>query len=158
MILPIMIPIGALLSWLGSCLRSSRDKLRRDSRDPALKDVPIFGFEDLSKLPLPENDAIALAELRIAERDFEAAKHLLINAWLLTAPGPQNELAFLQLKQGFVRLYIAKGERERADRISAMPPLLLDREVQWIVTHPDQPLIAACLESPAAEAERHDES
>lgn len=153
-----ILPIGALMSWLGNLLHASREKLRRDSRDPFLKDLEVFGFGDLSNLPLPENDAFALAELKTREKDYEAAKHLLINAWLMTAPGMASEPAFLRLKEAFVKLYIAKGDQSRAERISLMPTFLLDREVQWIVTHPDQQLASTSLESPSTETEQQHET
>lgn len=101
---------------------------------------------DMDKLPLPENDALALSEKKLVENDFEAAKHLLINAWLLTPTGIASEPAFLRLKEGFIKLYIAKGDKERADRIARMPTMILDKEVQWIVTHPDAQIAGSSVE------------
>ncbi len=122
-------------------MRSMKQKLFRDSRNPYIKpDLKTFGFSDIEKLASPENDAIKLAELRIAEGDFEGAKHQLVLAWLLIPAGPANEPAFLRLRDGFVKLYTAKGEEERALRIQAMPTMLLAREVEWIAKHPEQQL------------------
>lgn len=135
----IIIPIGPLISALGSWFHQLREKLTRDSRNPYIKtDIKTFGFADMHTLPTPENDAVARSAAKIAEKDYETAKHVLINAWLLIPQEGNNDGAFICLKEGFVNLYLAKGEQARAEHIAALPILLLDREIQWIITHPDQ--------------------
>lgn len=135
----LIIPIGPLISALGSWLQEMRQKLTRDSRNPYIKsDVKTIGFGDANRLPSPENDAVAIASARIDEKEYETAKHILINAWLLTPPGIAGENAKLRLKEGFVRLYQAKDDPPRAEKIAGLPILLLDSEIQWIVTHPDE--------------------
>jgi hypothetical protein len=137
MALPYVIPIGPLLSLLGAWFGRLREKVNRDSRLPYLKTEPKpFGFSDADKLPAPENEAVLLSMAKIADNDFEAAKHILVNAWLLMPADQESEMAFLRLREGFANLYLAKGDRARAETIATMPTMLLDREVQWIVTHP----------------------
>lgn len=143
----LMFPIGPILSYLGKWFRENREKLTRDSRNPLIKsDLTTFGFTDKDSLPLPENEAVALAAERISESDFETAKHMLINAWIMTPDGIAGEPAFQRLRQGFVDLYIAKGDTQRAERISQMPTMLLDKEVQWIVTHQDAQIGGSALD------------
>lgn len=135
----LILPIGPFFAALARWFNSARESLRRDSRLPDLASPPIsFGYSDIHKLPSAEKDAIDLAQSRIDENDFEGAKHTLINAWLLLPQTGNNELAYLRLREGFVKLYQAKGETVRAEKIADLPTLLLDREVQWIVTHPDE--------------------
>ncbi|MBX9689710.1 MAG: hypothetical protein K2X27_23580 [Candidatus Obscuribacterales bacterium] len=144
--LTLIIPIGPIISMLSNWLQSAREKLRRDSRLPHLKnEVKVFGFKDALRLPGPANDAVALAELEIARHDFERAKHLLINCWLLCENAKSDQLEFLRLREGFVRLYSQKGEDWRAKKIAEMPISLLDREIQWLVQHPDEQVGASLL-------------
>lgn len=144
-----MIPIGAILSNLSEWVRRMREKRHRDSRNPYIKsDAKTFGFLDFENLPLAENDAVGLAKAKMAENDFSAAKHILVNAWLTTKNSPQNELAFLRLKEGFVDLYQTQGQTERAAYIAGMPVMLIEKEMQWIVEHPDADLGAAVNPSP----------
>lgn len=136
-----MIPIGTVLSSLSKWVRRMRDRLHRDSRNPYIKtDTKTFGFEDMQRLPLTENDAVAISKIKIAEHDYNAARHVLVNAWLTMKVGPENELALLRLKQGFVELYQAKGEADRAAYIDSLPVMLLDGQMQWLADHPDEDL------------------
>lgn len=142
LVMPILlIPIGALLSFVRAWFLPAAKKTKEpiiDVQPYNPVDLQPFGMVEAGKLPLPEYDAVLAAKSKFSEGDFEGAKHLLINTWLMISMNETAELAQLQLKQGFVDLYQAKGDMERAQRISAMPAYLLDREVQWIVTHPDE--------------------
>ena len=137
MALPFVIPIGPLLSMLGRLFHSARRKLLRDSRNPFIRtDEKTFGFSDAERLATLGNSALAEAELRIAAGDFESAKHELVKAWQQVQP--EDHSAFMSLREGFVKLYIARGERDKAERIASLPIIILDREVQRIVTHPHE--------------------
>ena len=139
MAVPCVIPIGPVLSILGAWLRRVRERLSRDHRNPFIKtDIKTFGFTEAHRLPTPENEAVALSQSKTAEKDYEAAKHVLVNAWLLLPSEERSEFAFTRLREGFAGLYLAKGDRQRSKRIASMPILLLDSEVQWIVTHPHE--------------------
>jgi hypothetical protein len=139
MALPFVIPIGPVLSFLGAWFARTRERFFRDSRNPYLKSqVKSFGFTEAHRLPSPTNDAVALSAARIAEKDYESAKNVLITAWLLLPLDDTSELEFMRLREGFANLYLARQDRMRAESIASMPTILLDREVQWIVTHPDE--------------------
>lgn len=136
--LTLIFPIGPWLSMLGKIIESGKRKLTRDSRHPDLKvEAPSFGFSDKEKLPLPENQAIADLETLLADREFQQAKELLINEWVNTPDYGDRELRLLRLKEGIIKLYIARGQTKRAEQISQMPILMLDQEVKLVVTHPE---------------------
>jgi hypothetical protein len=134
---PFVIPIGPLFSFLDRWFRAARERLTRDSRNPYIRtDEKTFGFSDAASLPSIENDAVALAEKHIAAQEFELAKKVLVKAWQLIPS--QDQAAFMRLREGFVKLYAARGETDKAQSIASMPIIILDREVQNIVTHPHE--------------------
>jgi len=136
--LTFILPIGPWLSLLGKLIESGRRKLTRDSRHPELKsEAPSIGFSQRENLPLPENAIVGDLEKLLQAGEFTQAKELLINAWTNSPNYGDKELRLNRLKEGFIKLYIAKGQVKRAERISQMPTLMLDQEVKWIVTHPD---------------------
>jgi len=136
--IPCILPIGPLFAAFGTWLKAFRKRLLRDSRSRDIKDVKIVGFSDLTHLPSPENDAFASAQEKIELNDFESAKKILLDAWISLPPDISSELAYKRLREGFVNLYLARGDNERARKIATLPTILLDRQVQWIVTHPHQ--------------------
>lgn len=141
--------LGSLITLLRKWFNPDREKFTRDSRSPFLKsDVTTFGFTDLDKLPSSVTDALSLSEAKIANKDFATAKQVLINTWLATPSGIASEPAFIRLREGFQKLYIAKGDTARADQIAIMSTLILDQEVQWIVTHPGEEIAGASFDRP----------
>jgi hypothetical protein len=132
------LPIGPLFAAFGSWLKSFRKRILRDSRSQDIKDVKIIGFTDAARLPGPENDAVASAQKKIELNDFESAKKILVDAWINLPQDISSELGYMRLREAFVNLYLARGDHERAHKISTLPTILLDRQVQWIVTHPNQ--------------------
>jgi len=141
----LIIPFGSILSLLSTWVKETREKLLRPGRryPDAAVEPKIFGFADSNSLPLPENLACREAEEKLSRGDFEGAKLTLVRAWLELQDDRENQTARLRLKDGFLELYKASGDEDRALVISKMPLLVLDNEVQWIVTHPDEQ-IGAC--------------
>ena len=136
------ISLGPIFAMLSSWLKTAREQLLGTARKTYPKERPeIFGFADLEKLPLPENKACKAAKDRADKGDFEGAKQILVNAWLETEK--ENEPARIVLKEGFRALYESKGELNLAGLIGTLPLIVLENEVQWIVTHPDEQIGAS---------------
>ncbi len=136
--IPLVLPLGPLVAFLNGILESARKRIGKVHKSPfETPDSKHFGFEEAKNLPLPENEAYQAALKQIAAADFEGAKQTLVDAWQQLPSDESSEMAYLRLREGFVKLYAAKGEAGRAAHISTLPSMILGREVQWIVTHPD---------------------
>ncbi|MBX9567680.1 MAG: hypothetical protein K2X77_02245 [Candidatus Obscuribacterales bacterium] len=135
----LIVPIGPIISLLKSWFGSSRAKLKKATEIDLpypLQEPQLFSLKDEEKLPFPENEAIANARNKVTEGEFEAAKMLLVKAWIDCSGRESNEIAQTHLRKAIAELYTAQKDERRAQDIANMPLLTLDSEVRWLLTHP----------------------